>query len=182
MVIFFGGYIGSGKTSLAKAISEKLGIPYYEVDLIKKVVIEEDPDLERNVKQNIPFPDEARIKMFTRAVEDFADLSKTHEWLIVDETLHKRAIRQILFDGATKYFGGYMVVWVQADEETIKERLSSKERTNHVLGDPYGMYLSMRKVSEPLDDADIVFKNTGGLDEATERLAGLIREKIKRSR
>ncbi len=179
MVIFFGGYIGSGKTSLAKAISEKLGIFYYEVDLIKKVVIEEDPELEYNVKRNIPFPDKARIKMFTKVVEDFADLSKTHTWLIVDETLHKRVTRQMLFDGATKYFGGYMVVWIEADEETIKERLRGKERIDHVLGDPYGMYLSMKKVSEPLDNADIIFKNTGGLDEAAERLATLIREKIE---
>ncbi|OPX94316.1 MAG: dephospho-CoA kinase [Syntrophorhabdus sp. PtaU1.Bin002] len=179
VVIFFGGYIGSGKTSLAKAISERLGILYYEVDLIKKVVIEEDPSLEYNVKQNIPFPDEARIRMFNKVVEDFADLSKTHTCLIADETLHKKATRRVLFDGATKYFGGYMVVWVQADEKTIKERLGTKERTDHVLGDPYGMYLSMKKIFEPLDKADIVFENTGSLDEAADRLATLIREKIE---
>ncbi|HBA55605.1 AAA family ATPase [Syntrophorhabdus aromaticivorans] len=182
MVIFFGGYIGSGKTSLAKAISERLGILCCEVDLIKKAAIEEDPRLAYNVKQNIPFPHEARIRMFTRVVKGFADLSKTHTCLIVDETLHNKVTRQILFDGATKYFGGYMVVWVQADEETIKKRLSNKERTDHVLGDPYGMHLSMRKVFDPLDKADIVFKNTGSLDEAADRLTALIREKIKCSR
>jgi len=179
VVIFFGGYIGSGKTSLAKAISERLGILYYEVDLIKKVVVEEDPSLEYNVKQNIPFPDEARIRMFNRVVDDFARLSKTHACLIADETLHKKNTRQILFDGATKYFGGYAVVWVQTDEETIKERLGAKERTDHVLGDPYGMYLSMKKVFEPFDKADIVFENAGSLDEAADRLTILIREKIE---
>lgn len=178
MVIFFGGYIGSGKTSLAKVIAERLDIFYYEVDEVKKEVVDEDPRLQYNVRNNIPFPDEARAKMFTRVVDDFARLCKTHKCIIVDETLHKRALRRILYDGAQQHFGGYIVVWIQANETTIKERLMSSQRVDHVLGDPYGMHLSMKKVFDDLDEADIVFENNGSLDEAAESLEQMIKTKL----
>lgn len=178
VVIFFGGHIGTGKTSLARVISKRLGIHYYEVDEVKKAVVEECPGLQHNVRNNIPFPDEARIKMFTRVVGEFERLCKTYSCIIVDETLHKKSLRKILFDGAQKYFGGYIVVWIQASEETIKERLMSGQRVDHVLGDPYGMHLSMKKVFDELDEADIVFENNGFLDEAAKKLENMIQEKI----
>jgi dephospho-CoA kinase len=177
MVIFFGGYIGSGKTSLAKVIAHRLGILYYEVDEIKKAVVEDDPHLQYNVRNNIPFPDEARAKMFSRVVDDFERLCTTHKCIIVDETLHKRPLRQILFDGAKRFFGGYIVVWIQASEETIKERLMNSQRVDHVLGDPYGMHLSMKKVFDDLDEADIIFENNGLLEEASRVLFDLLKRK-----
>ncbi len=179
MVIFFGGLIGTGKTSLAKMVARTLQTPYYEVDKVKKEVVHADPRLEYNLKYNVPFPDEARMVMFNRAVEDFVELSKTNEHLIVDETLHKRLPRQILFDGAKKYFGGYIIIWVKTDEEIIRERLTSDERTEHILGDPFGMYLSLKKEFEEFDHVDIVFENSQTLDVAAERLTGLIREKLQ---
>jgi predicted kinase len=178
MVIFFGGYIGSGKTSLARVIAKRLGILYYEVDEVKKAVVEEDPRLQYNVRNNVPFPDEARARMFSRVVADFGSLCKTHKCVIVDETLHKRALRRILYQGARQYFGGYVVVWIQADEETIKERLMNSQRVDHVLGDPYGMHLSMKKVFDDLDEADIVFENNEPLDQAAESLGQIIEAKI----
>jgi len=178
MVIFFGGYIGSGKTSLAKVIARRLDILYYEVDEIKKAVVEEDLRLQYNVRNNVPFPDEARVKMFSRVVDDFKRLCMTHKSIIVDETLHKRSLRQILYDGATRFFGGYIVVWIQASEETIRERLLSDARVDHVLGDPYGMHLSMKKVFDALDEADIIFENNGSLDEAAHLLCNLLQQRL----
>jgi dephospho-CoA kinase len=178
MVIFFGGYIGSGKTIIAKAIAEKIGILYYEVDAVKKEVVAEDSRLQHYIRTNIPFPDEARIKMFLRVVDDFGRLCKTHKCIIVDETLHKKSLRGILYEGARRYFGGYIVVWIQASEATIKERLMNSQRVDHVLGDAYGMYLSMKKSFDDLDEADIVFENNGSVDDAAEILGRMIEAKI----
>jgi gluconate kinase len=159
-------------------IADRLGILYYEVDQVKKAVVEEDPGLQYNVRNNVPFPDEARIKMFSRVVDDFARLCEAQKCIIVDETLHKRPLRQILYEGARRYFGGYIVVWIQASEETIRERLMNSQREDHVLGDPYGMHLSMKKVFDDLDEADIIFENDGPLEEATNDLL----EQLKRKR
>lgn len=178
MVIFFGGYIGSGKTTLAKVIAEKIGILDYEVDTVKKAVVAEDSRLQYYIRNNIPFPDEARIKIFMRVVDDFGRLCKTHKSIIVDETLHKKSLRGILYEGARRYFGGYIVVWIQASEATIKERLMNSQRVDHILGDPYGMYLSMKKLFDDLDEADIVFENNGSIDDAAEVLGRMIAARI----
>jgi shikimate kinase len=89
MVIFFAGLIGTGKTSLAKALAKRFGFYYYDVDGVKKEIYKTDPDYEYNLKNNIPFSDETRIKVFNKVVEDFSHLSKSHKNIIVDETYIK---------------------------------------------------------------------------------------------
>jgi gluconate kinase len=177
-VIFVAGLIGTGKTSLAKGLAEKLNIPYLDVDKVKKEVYPTDPNYEYNLKNNIPFSDEIRIKTFNRVVEEIAKLSKTHSYIVVDETLHKKALREILFDGAKKYFGDYLLVSVKTDETIIKERLESNVREGHIITDAFGMYLSLKKVFDEFESPDVVFENNGSIDEGVEKLAKLVQEKI----
>ncbi len=177
MVIFIGGLIGTGKTSLAKGVANKLGYFYYDVDAVKKEIYPTDPNYEYNLKNNIPFSDETRIRTFEKVVKDFSDLSKKHKDIIVDETLHKKALRQILFDGAKKYFGKYIIVWVKVDEEIIKKRLTTNERKGHILKDPFGMYLSFKKQFEDFDNVDIVFENNSSIEKSVESLSKMIKNK-----
>jgi gluconate kinase len=177
-VIFVGGLIGTGKTSLAKAVAEGLGFPYLDVDMIKKEVYPTDPNFEYNLKNNIPFSDETRIRLFNRTVEEMAKLAETNDYIVVDETLHKKAMRQILFDGAMKYFGAYMIIWIKTDESIIKERLEAKVREGHIIKDAFGMYLSLKKEFEDFESPDIVFENNGSYDESAKSLIELVKEKI----
>lgn len=182
MVIFFGGLIGTGKTSLARALAERLGIYYYDVDFVKKEVYPTDPNYEYNLKNNIPFSDETRTKTFNRVVQDFKKLSKKYENIIVDETLHKKSLRQILFNGAEKYFEKYIVVWIKADEMIIKDRLSKKQREGHLLKDSFGMYLSLKKQFEGFEKIDVNFENNASFTESVEQLVKLVQKKYKISR
>ncbi len=178
-VIFVGGLIGTGKTSLAKALAQKLGIPYCDVDKFKKEVYPTDPNYEYNLKNNIPFSDATRTKTFNRVVEEFDELSKNNKYIVVDETLHKKSLRKILFEGAKKYFGEYIVVWVRADEVIIKERLNSVPRDGHILKDAFGMYMSFKKEFEEFESPDIVFYNNGILEDSANQLTELVRAKLK---
>ena len=178
MVIFIGGIIGTGKTSLARTLAEKIGIYYYDVDLVKKEVYPTDPNYEYNLKNNIPFSDETRMKTFNRVVEDFARLAQEHKHIIVDETLHKQSLRQILFDGAKKYFGKYIIVWVKTNEAIIRDRLTNNQRRMHILNNPFGMYLSFKKIFEDFENVDIVFENNAPLAESAEQLTKLVQAKL----
>lgn len=178
-VIFVGGLIGTGKTSLAKALADKLAIPYCDVDKVKKEVYPTDPNFEYNLKNNIPFSDETRARTFNRVVEEFAKLSKDNQYIVVDETLHKKALRQILFDGAKEYFGDYIIIWVRADEEVIKKRLESKPREGHILKDAFGMYLSLKKEFEEFENPDIVFENNESIEDSVNHLTEKVELKLK---
>ncbi len=80
-----------------------------------------------------------------------------------------------MLDAAKAWFGGYVIVWVKADEAVIEQRLRSKDRTDHILKDPLKMYRSFAKEFESFDEAHIVCENSSSVEEATEGLLGLIR-------
>jgi gluconate kinase len=175
MVIFVAGLVGVGKSSIAKLLSERLSIHYYDIDEVKKAVYPQDPDFERNIREGIPFQEETRLKVFRQVAADFSRLAKNHKHLVVDETLHLRRPRRILLDAAKACFGGYIIIWVKADEAVIEQRLRSQDRRDHILTDPLKMYRSFAKEFESFDEAHIVCENNGYVEEATEGLFALIR-------
>lgn len=176
MVIFVAGLVGVGKSAIAKLLADRLSIPYYSVDEVKKVIYPQDADFERNIRNGIPFKEETRLKVFRQVAADFRSLAKEHEHLVVDETLHLRKPRQVLFDAAKTSFGGYVILWVKADEAVIEQRLRSKDRKDHLLTDPLKMYRSFVKELQPIDEAHILCENNGSVEEATEGLISLIRK------
>ncbi len=175
MVIFVAGLVGVGKSAIAKLLADRLSIPCYSVDDVKKVIYPQDPDFERNIKEGIPFKEETRLKVFRQVAADFSSLAKSHKHLVVDETLHLRRPRQVLFDAAKACFGGYVIIWVTAEETVIEQRLRSKGRKDHILTEPLKMYRSFAKELENIDEAHIVCENNGSVEEATEGLLSLIR-------
>ena len=174
MIIFVGGFVGAGKSSIARRLAERYSFHYYDIDEVKKAIYPQDPDFKYNLTHGIPFKDETRLKVYEKVVSDFADLAQHYTHLVVDETLHKQKLRQILFDGAKKHFGDYIIIWIQTDETIIKERLTSKERTDHMLKkDPMKMYRSFAKEFENFERSYIVCHNNSSLDEATASLFSL---------
>jgi gluconate kinase len=175
MVIFVAGLVGVGKSSIARLLSDRLSLHYYDIDEVKKAVYPQDPDFERNIREGIPFKEETRLKVFQKVVADFSHLAELHKHLVVDESLHLRRPRQVLFDAAKTYFGGYVILWVRASEAIILERLKSKERKDHILKDPLKMYRSFAREFESFDESHIVCENNGSVEEAADSLVSLIR-------
>jgi len=175
MVIFVAGLVGVGKSAIARRLAERLSIHYYAVDEVKKVIYPQDSDFEQNIREGIPFKAETRLKVFQQVAADFSHLAQTNKHLVVDETLHLRRPRKVLFDAAEAHFGGYVIVWVRADEAAIQKRLMSQDRKDHILTDPLKMYRSFAKEFESFDESHIVCENNGSIEEAAESVISLIR-------
>jgi gluconate kinase len=174
VVIFVAGLVGVGKSSVAKFLADRFSFYYYDVDEVKKMIYPQDCDFEYNMRHGIPFSKETRLKVYQKVVSDFQHLAESHRHLVVDECLHLKELRQGLFDAAKVYFGGYVIVWVRADEAVIRKRLKKKERKGHILTDPFKMYRSFAKEFEAFDESHIVCDNTGSIEEATDSLLSLI--------
>ena len=175
MIIFVGGLIGAGKSTIARGLSERLGLPYYDVDEVKKVVYRQDPDFEKNIREGIPFSDERRIQVFEAVCKDLEKMIESAPHIVVDETLHRRETRHVLYDHARRISDGFIVIWVHADEQTILERLGSQNRTGHLLDDPLPLHHAFREQFEDYRRCVVDCPNNGSVDDAVGDLVGLIR-------
>lgn len=174
MIIFVGGVIGAGKSTVAIQLADHYGFPYYDVDDIKKEVFRQDPDFERNIAEGIPFSDERRREVFRRVFKDLESLVEKHPHIVVDETLHKREIRHFLYDEARRIAGGFIVVWVQAREEIILRRLGERKRVGHLLDDPLPLHNAFKRDFEEYNRCIIDCPNNGSVAETVSDLVSLL--------
>ena len=177
MIIFVGGLIGVGKSTIARGLAEHFAFPYYDVDEIKKDVYRQDPDFERNIAEGVPFSDELRLEVFRRVFADLEVLVERNPHIVVDEALHKREIRHVLYDEARRIAGDFIVIWVQAREEIVLQRLGDKKREGHILDDPLPLHDAFRREFEDYNRCVIDCPNNGSAEEAVADLVHLI-EKI----
>jgi gluconate kinase len=173
MIIFVGGIIGAGKSTVAKGLASHFDFPYYDVDEVKKEVFSRDPNYERNIAEGIPFSDELRREVFARVFDNLEELVTEHPHVVVDETLHKREIRHFLYQEAERIAGGFIVIWVQAEEETILARLGAKKRSGHFLSDPLPLHNAFKREFEEYDRCIIDCHNNGTADETVADLVHL---------
>jgi gluconate kinase len=173
MIIFVGGIIGAGKSTIAKGLASHFDFPYYDVDEVKKEVFSKDPDYERNIAEGIPFSDELRREVFAQVFANLEALVTEHPHIVVDETLHKREIRHFLYEEAERIAGGFIVIWVQAQEDKILERLGTKKRSGHFLSDPLPLHNAFKREFEEYDRCIIDCHNNGSAEETVADLVHL---------
>lgn len=165
-LIAIAGAIGSGKSTVAAAVSERLDIPVYSIDDDKRVIGATDPDFARWVAEGIPFPDDFRRRVYDRALAELADLATDNPWVIVEETFHRADIRQPFFRTAEELFGRVFLVEISVAPDVAIAHLRKRadDETDHLAG--RAMFEAFAAVADPLDGADLVVENNGELDVA----------------
>lgn len=179
MIIFFMGLPGAGKSTLSKAVAERLTVYRFEIDKLKRElypIIE--PDFQYKLDNNIPLSDAVHLQLYTKAVEGLVALAGTQEHVIVDEVLHKEHYRQMLFAVAERYFGGYMTIWIKTPDPVVRERLTSAKREGHLLKDPVGTYEIFRQKFEDPTDVDVTITNEGEPEQTITELVSLIKTRL----
>ena len=177
MLIVIAGMVGAGKSTVAQKVSERLSIPFHSIDDDKAETGKRYPQFPHWVENSIPFSDEFRIEVFESTLKRLRELAKKHRHAIVEETFHKKAIREPFFKEARKIFGGIILTFVETDEKLVKERLERRtEEEDHMAG--YGMYLSFKSKFEPFEKIDYTFKNNECFEKNFEEYLQFLREKL----
>ena len=177
MLIVIAGLIGAGKSTIAKEISKRLLIPLYSIDEDKRRIYKTHPQYEYFLKNNIPFPDDIREKTFNASLKGLKELSKTNQHAIVEETFHKKILREPFFKEAKKIFGGIIITLIKVESKLVKGRLKKRgKEEDHMVG--YDMYLSFKKQFEPFAEVDYVFDNSGDFEENIEKYVRFLKKRL----
>lgn len=177
MLIVIAGLPGTGKTTIAKEVAKRLGVPLYSIDEDKKRIYKQLPEYEHFIKNHIPFPDDVRKRTFDASLEGLRKLAVTHRDAIVEETFHKKKLREPFFEEARKIFGEIILTLVTLDDALVKARLDKRtDEEDHMVG--YGMYQSFKKQWEPFDHVDYTFVNQGNPEENIEKYVTFLKNKL----
>lgn len=169
-LVAIAGAIGSGKSTIADAVSRRLGLPVHSIDDDKRVVGASEPDFARWVAEGIPFPDEFRRRVFNRTLAELAELAPHHPMVIIEETFHRAALRAPFFASARELFGRTCLVEIVVDPEVAIAHLQKRavDESDHLAG--RAMFEAFEKLADPLENPDLVVENNGELGPAVDRV------------
>ncbi len=165
-LIAFAGGIGSGKSTIAEAVSHRLSIPVHSIDDDKRAVGQSHPDFQQWVSEGIPFPDDFRRQVYDRSLGRLGELAEQHPVIIVEETFHRAKLREPFFESARQMFGRVCLIEIVVDSGVSIAHLEKRARTEagHMAG--RAMFESFAAVADPIVDADLVVENNRDLESA----------------
>ena len=175
MLIAVAGTIGAGKSTVANAIAQNLKVPLLAVDDDKRAEGAVTPEFDEWVRAGAPFPDWFRSKAFQRTLDRLRAVTATSHDAVVEETFHRKSIRDPFFDQGGALMDGLTLVEVVAAESVIVDRLANRaeQERDHLAG--LAMYRAFQEVSDPQDRVDFRFRNEGDVAAELQRCCDFIR-------
>jgi predicted kinase len=169
VLIAVAGGIGAGKSTVARALADRLGLPLHSIDDDKRALGATTPEFDHWVRAGIPFPDDFRVAVYQRTLGALEELARTHPHVIVEETFHRKAIRDPFFDRAGQLLGGFVLIEVVANHATIVDRLARRAGTeaDHLAG--VAMHRAFLDVSDTHDRTGFAFANDADFDAEVDR-------------
>lgn len=135
-LILVTGLPGSGKTTFARALADRLGARHYNTDIIRH---------ELGMLGQYDLEDKKRI--YDQLLASTADSLRSGKVVIVDATFYRDELRQPFLELAAGE--GVPVKWIylEAKEKVIRERMQTERAYSEA---DFDVYLKIRNQYEPL--------------------------------
>ncbi|MFP3984251.1 MAG: AAA family ATPase [Desulfurivibrionaceae bacterium] len=121
-IFIFMGFIASGKSTLARAFSEKRGLPYYNSDVVRKKIA----GLQAESRAGDEFGKGIYSQEYTRKTYDglldyaAAELQAGSS-VVLDASYSRRRERKYAVDLAARFGAGCCFIFCQCSEETTQK-------------------------------------------------------------
>jgi uncharacterized protein len=156
LIVVVFGLMGTGKTTLARALGEKLGWPVVHSDSVRKSLAGLEP--------TIPVVEEFGQGIYSEAFsrQTYAEMLRLARWhldgapgVILDGSYKRAAERQRVRRAAREWGAAAAFVFCACPKEVVRERLTRRKMNSASISDGRLELLDMQSEDfDPLDEAD----------------------------
>lgn len=151
-LVIFCGLTGSGKSVLARALGDRLGMPVINSDAVRKQIV-------GNVGKNlVPFQSGIYSQAMTeRTYARMAELAEKNilsgEGAILDGTFHRKANWEKILELAERYRIPLAIICCYASDEITRSRLASRLALGTDISDGrWEIYQRQKEAYEPIEE------------------------------
>jgi predicted kinase len=158
MLIIVCGLQGTGKTTVAKRIAEKINAILLRTDVLRKELVQV-PQYTKEEKRRV------YDEMFARA----KSLLQNDVGVVLDANFSEQSYRNQARELAQKTHTEFKIVEVDTPEKIVKTRLENRFGDESEAG--YREYLRNRDLFEPITEDHILIDNSGALNDTDLQIA-----------
>ncbi|MBI4167810.1 MAG: AAA family ATPase [Candidatus Aenigmarchaeota archaeon] len=157
MLIIVCGLPGTGKTTIAKALSQRIGATLLRTDVIRKEMLSENTYTEKE-------RDSVYENMLIMADEKL----RSGEDCILDGTFYKKSLRAGAKRIAENNKSGFHIVECLLHEDVVKRRITP--RKNDESKADFSIFLKLRKTFEPITEKHIVIDTSKDTKDCVDKI------------
>lgn len=157
MIIVVCGLPGTGKTTIAKALSQRIGAILLRTDVIRKELLAENTYTEKE-----------RDSVYERMLVTADEKLQNGEGCVLDGTFYKKSLRDKARRIAEKNKSDFLIVECMLHEDLVKKRITS--RKNDASEADFGVYQKAKKNFEPIREKHIIIDTSKDTKECVNKI------------
>lgn len=146
MIVLVAGLPGSGKSYFASKLAENINAVYVSSDQVR-----------RSIGAEGKYSAEDKLAVYKEMVKIAARAVDMQKVVVADATFYRKAVRDLFIRLANEKAAGVRVIWVQAEESLIKERLRKPRKDSEA---DFRVYELLRDQFEPIAEPHLKLKST----------------------
>ncbi len=174
VLVVLSGFTGAGKSFVADMIKKRGDFVVLKSDIIRKELAGIDPlkhvydDFEKGL-----YSKEMTEKVYDELFKRAEDYLKKKKNVILDASFLDKEKRDRARELAKKLNVNILILWVEADEKLIKERL--EKRKKDVSDGRWEIYLKQKEKYEKPDERDIIFLKNEKKEEVETKIKMILK-------
>ncbi len=144
MLIIVCGLPGSGKTTLASAISQRLGAAHISSDITRKSLF-----------ANPSYTEREKSEVYSSMAKEATHMLSEGRDVVVDATFYRARERKRFTDLAADYGAQTHIIMTVLDEDEIRKRLAQRKKGGPSDAD-FSVYFKVKGLFEDVEERHIV--------------------------
>ncbi len=164
MLVMICGLPGTGKTTLAKAVAEKIDAVSINSDSIRMSMLEERE-----------YTEEEKKMIYQAMFEEAGKNLKEGKNVVLDATFYKKELRESVEEVAKEAGTGFFIVECVTHEDLLKERIFKRKKEETESEADFEVYKKVKTQFEPIEEEHLAVDTSVELEKQIELVMNYIK-------